>query len=316
MDWNAILLSGDGRILVILFFMAVISTSIFLKVLAMLFRPSKYNSSDNKILGGLAVLIVAIIAHNGWIYFLSFFIAGLLIASERFMLLLAAVFNSDRTNVHKIPSYWHEDQKLYDEQDLVDTFEESAEENITIEPSRDKKQSKDKDVKPQETKEEKKERFKKYVEKISDIEARVLRILKARSDFRFLVKNNVTVKVGEKTVQYDAIYVEQETNRIQGAFEIKYFPIMRAMNVKAYLGNRAKKYIADEFKVGFIIVFNTYDHDELDKILETVEEFENTHQNAFVTIYQNEPQSLTTLYETSLKRAFPTAIEEIEKLGF
>ena len=309
MSWQAFFQSGEGRILVLLFFMSVIVFYLFVKVVSSIFRPTSRNLSDSKILGGLSVLMVAIIADNAWIYFLSFFIAGLLIASERFMLLLAAVFNSDRTNVHKIPSYWQEEEKSYDEQELVETIENSVQEGVD---SSEETSQEVTDVDAQnarEAEEAKKERLKQYVQKISDIESRALRVLKKRADYKYQLKSSVAVKVDDLTVKYDAIYVEADTNRIVGAFEVKYFPAMKNMNVKAYLGNRAKRYLSTEYKVGFIFVFNSYDYDELNQILKSVEEFEKINPESFVAIYQSEDQSLTPLYETSLKKAFPVGLE-------
>lgn len=308
MNWSEFLQYGEGRILVIIFFMAVITLSLLIGVVASVFSKGR-RFSDSKVLGGLSVLLVAIIADNAWIYFLALFIAGLLIASERFMLLLAAVFNSDRTNVHKIPSYWQE-EKSYSEQELVETIEESSGEREIAKDTPDNPEGKD-DTSSKDAAEDKRERFKAYIQKISDIESMALSKLRDRTNYKYQLKESVAVKLNDVTIKYDAIFVEPETNTIKGAFEVKYFASMKGANIKAYLGNRARKFLSSEYKVGFIIVFNGYDHGELNQILDTVRAFEDSASNAFVAIYQNEGKKLTPLYEASIKREFPTNIERL-----
>jgi len=67
---------------------------------------SEIRKEPTKIIGGLGVLLVALIANDPWVYAVSLFIGGLLIASERFMVSLAAIFNSDRKTVAEIPRLW------------------------------------------------------------------------------------------------------------------------------------------------------------------------------------------------------------------
>lgn len=47
-----------------------------------------------KLIGGLGVFTVAILSNNGWVYSTSIFIGGLIIASEEFMMFIAAVMKS------------------------------------------------------------------------------------------------------------------------------------------------------------------------------------------------------------------------------
>lgn len=52
-----------------------------------------------KIIGGLAVFIVAIISKNGWVFSASLFIGGLIIASEEFMQKLAIILRSKSEDI-------------------------------------------------------------------------------------------------------------------------------------------------------------------------------------------------------------------------
>lgn len=74
----------------ILFFLTILSFS-FLKLL---FFSDDEVRTFQKILGGLAVFVVALVANNAFVYIASVFIGGLIIASENFLLLLAAILRS------------------------------------------------------------------------------------------------------------------------------------------------------------------------------------------------------------------------------
>jgi hypothetical protein len=54
-----------------------------------------------KIIGGLAVFVVALLSHNLWIQALSLFIGGLIIASEDFMQKLAIIVKSESPDIGK-----------------------------------------------------------------------------------------------------------------------------------------------------------------------------------------------------------------------
>jgi len=60
------------------------------------------NEGAFKIVGGLSVFIVAILSQNGWVFFASLFIGGLIIASEEFMKSLAAILKSDSKNMPEV----------------------------------------------------------------------------------------------------------------------------------------------------------------------------------------------------------------------
>jgi len=73
---------------------------ILLSFVNLTFNGDNHEKTWQKLIGGLAVFLVAIIAQDAWVYGVSLFIGGLIIASERFMLFLAAIV---RTAGDKMP---------------------------------------------------------------------------------------------------------------------------------------------------------------------------------------------------------------------
>lgn len=58
-----------------------------------------------KIIGGLSVFLVAIISNNAWVFTISLFIGGLIIASEEFMHKLAIIFRSRSEDIKQNLNY-------------------------------------------------------------------------------------------------------------------------------------------------------------------------------------------------------------------
>jgi len=80
----------EVSIFIIYFF----SFIIFLSFIKLLRKGDDQNRTLQKIIGGLGVFIVAFIANEFYVYLLSIFIGGLIIASEDFMKFLAAVLRT------------------------------------------------------------------------------------------------------------------------------------------------------------------------------------------------------------------------------
>lgn len=87
-----IILTIDFLRLIIISVFLLIIFCVFFKYF--IFKNEINNSKAHKIIGGLAVFIVAIISKNSWILFTSLFIGGLIIASEDFMKFLAAILRT------------------------------------------------------------------------------------------------------------------------------------------------------------------------------------------------------------------------------
>lgn len=81
-----------------------VSTYIFLLLMVLAFMKLLLFKDDNekslqKIIGGLAVFVIAIISKNGWVFSVSLFIGGLIIASEEFMQKLAIILRSNSEDI-------------------------------------------------------------------------------------------------------------------------------------------------------------------------------------------------------------------------
>ena len=96
-------ISDEGvRAITIIVFLIII----FIAFLGLIAARNKNDEiSLQKIIGGLGVFIVAIISQHTYVYILSLFIGGLIIASEKFMMVLAAIMKSDPKDVASIVQY-------------------------------------------------------------------------------------------------------------------------------------------------------------------------------------------------------------------
>lgn len=84
-----------------LFSLLCLQFFVLLTLWQLLFSPLSDKKSLQKIVGGMLVFIIAIVSHNGFIYFMSLFIGGLIIASEEFMKFIFAVWKSDPRSLDK-----------------------------------------------------------------------------------------------------------------------------------------------------------------------------------------------------------------------
>ncbi len=85
----------DNYSFIILGSVVVFLSIILFSFLKLFCRGDNTERAFQKIVGGLSVFIVAIIAQDGWVFIFSLFIGGLIIASEDFMKALAAIMKSD-----------------------------------------------------------------------------------------------------------------------------------------------------------------------------------------------------------------------------
>lgn len=92
-------------------FLCLIAVSFF----RLLFWGDNKERSFQKIIGGLAVFIVAFSADNPYVFSLSLFIGGLIIASEKFMKALAAIMKADSKDIKDI---YNEDFKKATEKEI------------------------------------------------------------------------------------------------------------------------------------------------------------------------------------------------------
>lgn len=107
--------------LTVIYLFALLVFGAFVKLL--IWGDSK-DKALQKIVGGLSAFLVAIIANDGWVFSISLFIGGLIIASEDFMKFLAAVL---RSTGDKIPETLKE---LKAERATLEEIEEKTQEEI------------------------------------------------------------------------------------------------------------------------------------------------------------------------------------------
>lgn len=216
-------------IAIVLFGGIIILSFIYGTLLGWLFKKqdpkNDFHKEPTKVIGGLSVLLVALIANTPVIYGIALFIGGLLIASEKFMINLAAIFNSDRKNVHKISDHWTEATPSQ----IEEKQEREAEENAIVEEAQDKSGNK-KNTPSQNPGEIIRSVTNHGLDKIKNIEALTL------SYFRKKVSNQHNKSLieyvdsrdtdTERRRIYDAIVIDG-SNNVTFGIEIRYIDTIR-----------------------------------------------------------------------------------------
>jgi hypothetical protein len=238
-----------------------------------------------RLIGACIVFLIAIIASNPWIYFVSFFIGGLLVASERFMILLAGVLSSDRKNVYKIIE--HANELSRDE--VAERVEIEARELVQSEIDRDEKDTElNKSEESNDGIEDEVSTLDKPVPIIrsNNIKETDVKLDKARSsvqlfeqavykkieDIFFLstqvIKQNVRLigKNGAARV-YDVAVLSEE-NLLYATAEMKYIGRMSLGQVKRIMDKAEVESPANDVKKIYIFGFNNYDYNVTNELLE------------------------------------------------
>lgn len=103
---------GEYGVVIVLYSFLII---IFISLIAFCFNHRKQETLQ-KLIGGLAVFIVAIISQNPYVIFTSLFIGGLIIASENFMKALVAILRSKSEKIPETLSALLTTEKATDEE--------------------------------------------------------------------------------------------------------------------------------------------------------------------------------------------------------
>jgi hypothetical protein len=193
---------------------------IFLSFVMLIIKGDDKNRTLQKIIGGLGVFIVAIIAKNNYVYLLSLFIGGLIIASEDFMKFLAAVLKTRGDKVAETVQSFKTSEASAE--DIEEKIEEESAEVAPIEESGIQNRT------ASETKEKTKYTIAQRAEKVKKIEELV------NNKFRQIYGRDYLTQV-KITNEYGSIVVDgivKLNNVFSKIVEIKYisaksFPVLR-----------------------------------------------------------------------------------------
>lgn len=201
-----------------------------------------------KIIGGLAILLIALVSNNTWIYAIALFIGGLLIASERFMVSLAAIFNSSRDNVAQIPQLWHEPLNRLE-------IENKQQEEAVTEL---KEETKDIDAQTKEVNQKHSPtiNYREVLEKIRNYEAEVIRKIEQKLITKSIIIKpyvRLTPSLGVRaSVILDAVGIDpQNKDKPIFGIEVKYFTSFRKQSLERSI--RIAENISSEAKMPILL---------------------------------------------------------------
>ena len=286
----------------------LLSIVILFSFIKLLFIGRLYsNSSSNKfklvqqdlvrLVGGSAVFLVAIVASNPWIYFVSFLIGGLLVASEQFMILLAGVLSSDRKNVFKIIKYVSELSR----DEIAERVQTEAQE-VVREEEKMKKSSDENKPSAVLPKDELKEvsnehRDTKKPDSVGDLdnikktilffERAVAKRVESRVvTWYYTVKRNVRIVDTAGIAHVHDIVILGENNKLFATAEIKLVGSMNLNFVKKIVERFNTDAQSPEVRKVLIFGFRNYDFDETNKLLEYRKQMKAWDKSIGIVYYQ------------------------------
>ncbi|MBL8160000.1 hypothetical protein JNJ66_06095 [Candidatus Saccharibacteria bacterium] len=274
-----------------------------------------------KISGGTMILMVAVVANHESVYLTGLFIGGLLIASENFMLFLAAVLNSNHEGVSKIAYNW---RKM--SQDNVRARQELEAERAAGDEDKDDQDSDDdasdggggddngqltdenadsgkRDTPAQSTPRTVTPKSIDEVEKLVLVELH--RQIDPQSQF---IEQHVQVENRNGPVQYDAVIIENETNKIILAVEVKFQTVINPSRVERTLELIAQKYLTPDYPILIVFVFSRYAHSEARQLLDIKEKFNQQYPSSGVSFYTLDKGHLKSINKTDMKRLLPSTL--------
>ena len=253
-----------------------------------------------KIIGGLSLLCVAIIASNPWMYALAFFISGLLIASERFMVVLAAILNSDRKNVHKIPPFFN-----LGATEIEEKHTEEAEESLTSQAEEAQPTSTGMESLPEEKDPESaRKRLDEKLDQIKRTEKHLLNNFERNLAHTFAIdkvvlRRYVRIKTDLGTIAYDALLTEPLTHKILLGVEIMHLNSMRLSQSKKAIEQAIRKYKA-EFPLLISVIFTDYDPSVAAQLVKFKNLIKKNSPDIGIIIYQMADGKVTTITDEDL----------------
>lgn len=244
---------------------------------------SELEREPTKIIGGLGVFIIALLANNPYIYAISLFIGGLLIASEKFMIHLAAIFNSSRERVADISKQWGIED--LDRDEIKQKQESDAEEVIAkgeaARPQKETVKMTKKNV------ENSLKEYHKVIQELQKLEAKVFKKIESRiSTNSVVLKPYVRVRINDATYAFDAIGQDILSKKILFGLEFKYYSYLHLRSIERLVDRVRPIAHVSNFPIYLVIVFEEIHKDLLDRIQNTTKEERLENKNIGLVYYQ------------------------------
>jgi hypothetical protein len=244
-----------------------------------------------RLAGGLAVLLFATVMNNMPVSTAAVFIGGLLIAPERFLLLLAAILRSKGKDAAKIADGIIKMPTSAIQKKLDDEAKdaEDDDEPPTSGPAggaaphqpaqKAARRSGDRTANG-------------YYDNVVQAENRVIDLISNQLEPQFRLQPYSEVIEGTESRQYDAVVIDQLTMAIRSAVEIKYRRKATSHSMQALLSN-AERHLSAAFFVKLIIVCEEYEPSLRDRLTKLKIEFEKKNPTMGVAFYVFEDNDIT-----------------------
>ncbi len=193
--------------------------------ICLLFRKSE--DIMQKVVGGFSVFIIAILANYWVVYLLSIFVGGLIIASEQFMMFIAAILKSDGTKIPETVKAFSVQSATKEEMEKKVKKEVSELEDPLV--SDGSREATIFDTNEPRYKLGSSEKMNERTKKIREVTEKVHSLL--ANKYGSTYRKNVKVKYGDKSAILDAI-IQTRKGKVQKVVEIKLVTAKSFSNLK------------------------------------------------------------------------------------
>lgn len=267
--------------------------------LTLLLKGKGATTFDKKMVGGFSVFLVALVANNPWVYAVSFFIGGLLIATENFLIHLAGIVWADRKDVSGITKDYHVAQQSGAE--IEEKIEQEAAETLAEDPQA-------KAVTNAQQAKEVRQKIKMTADRVREVETVVVGYVEghlSKVGARYVVRRHVKIEGKDYVKFFDAVVAVPGAPSINTGIEIKYFDHYSIERVKDYFTYNANAYNA--YRVLFILVFGKYLSDKKkQEIIEFRKKLITNNVGVGMLVYDiGKDGALKTIDDSDLDRFFP-----------
>lgn len=314
---------GVGAIFLIIL---LISFLCLLILFAIQNKRTEHQLNLIRIIGGISILLFSLASGNAYIQFASIFIGGLLIASENFLVHLAAIFKSASEKVPDVmQSYRHlspEEVTLKQTQEisetaLVDEVDELGSMGLGGDKLKSSKLGKNtldsgvgivtkKDVGNDyeqiaesssqivDRKSESVEDFFKASMARYNLVTELVLGLVERSiiGHHEMLRRLVSLQVDNATLKLDGVVVERNTNRIVSAIEVKFFKKLNVEVIKSVLSKYAQSFNDVDYNLVFILATEEYDYGKINQLFEFRNKMKQINSKIGLMIYQVHTSSM------------------------
>jgi hypothetical protein len=257
-------------------------------------KPSPQDAFKERVrlAGGFATFMFALAVNEWLVSAAAIFIGGLLIAPEKFLLLLAAILRSDPKSTGSIAS----EITRMSSKEIQEKLDEDADDlDDNQPPSAPTASAPVESAPPSHLKSDE------IRDRVRAIESKIFNLLKSKLSAGYTIEPYAAVKTPSRVLQYDAVITEKNTKQIRAAVEVKYQKAMSANHIRELL-LRSERLLSEEYFVLFIVVFSSHSENSFESLIDLRYQFIHRNQNAGLSYFISKGSTIAPLNDDDIDR--------------